>query len=387
MTLSSYEAKELFQWLSDKEDILVLDVRNDKDFGRFQVESPYDFDMVNVSYYDFMEIEDESVAKVPKGRSVRIVCAKEGSAKYVGEILVKHGFDDVRYLTGGIKTWGNLLVPKTIHEGDDYNLYQFIRPGKASCSYGLSYGKEMMIFDPSRAIDFYIDFAKSKGCTITKTFETHLQADYIAGSRQIAEKTGADFFGGADFDGTKAGHKALTDNEIHSFSDGGPEVKVLFTPGHTPGSITFIIDSTYMISGDIVLIQSIGRPDLGGQVDKWAVLLFNTIREVATFDDKLFVLPGHYMDWNEANDDLIFCQPFGSVKERNAEVFALTEEKDFVQYIKDNMRQQPAEYALIRLANANTEQYDIEKEEELDLGKNECAATAYAQAQADKEKS
>lgn len=385
MALSSYEAKDLFQWLTDKEDILVVDVRNEKDFSRFQVESPYPFDMTNVSYYDFMEIEEESVAKVPKGRAIRIVCAKEGSAKYVGEILVKHGFDDVRYLTGGIKTWGNLLVPKAVREGDDYSLYQFIRPGKASCSYGLCSGNEMMLFDPSRNVDFYLDFAKSKNCTITKTFETHLQADYIAGSRQIAEQTGADFFGGIDFDGTKAGHKAVTDNEIHRFGNGGPDVKVLFTPGHTPGSLTFIVDNTYMLSGDTVFIQSIGRPDLGGQVDEWAVLLFNTIQQVAKLDDSLLVLPGHYMEWAEADEDLIFCLTFRQVKDRNKDVFSMTEEKDFIQYIKDNMRQQPPEYALIRLANGNMEQYDIDKQEELDLGKNECAATAYAKAQAEKE--
>ncbi len=381
MTLSAYEAKDLFQWLTDKEDILVLDVRNDKDFGRFKVEAPYSFDMINISYYDFMEIEEESVAKVPKGRPIRIVCAKEGSAKYVGEILVKHGFEDVRYLTGGIKTWGNLLVAKTVHDGDNYSLYQFIRPGKASCSYGLCSNGEMMLFDPSRNVEFYLDFAKKKNCSIIKTFETHLQADYIAGSRQIAEETGADFFGGIDFEGTQAGNKSVTDNEIHSFSNGGPDVKVLFTPGHTPGSLTFIIDNTYMISGDTVLIQSIGRPDLGGQVDQWAVLLFNTIKKVAKLDESLIVLPGHYMDWSEADTNLIFCMPFGEVKKRNAEVFSITEEKDFIEYIKGNMRDQPPEYALIRLANGNMEQYDIDKQEELDLGKNECAATAYAKAQ------
>ncbi|HIP82362.1 MAG TPA: MBL fold metallo-hydrolase [Desulfocapsa sulfexigens] len=385
MALTSYEAKDLFQWLTDKEDILVLDVRNQKDFSRFQVESPYPFNMLNIPYYDFMEIEDASVAKVPKERAVRIVCAKEGSAKYVGEILVKHGFEDVRYLTGGIKTWGNLLVPKALHEGEDYSLYQFIRPGKASCGYGLCSGREMMIFDPSRNIDFYLDFAKSRDCKIIKTFETHLQADYIAGSRQIAEQTGADFFGGIDFDGTKAGHKPVSDNEVHTFSNGGPEVKVLLTPGHTPGSLTFIVDNTYMISGDTVFIQSIGRPDLGGQVDQWAVLLFNTIKQLAKLDDSLLVLPGHYMDWNEANKDLLFCLSFKEVKKRNEEVFAITEENVFIRYIKDNMREQPPEYALIRLANANTEQYDIDKQEELDLGKNECAATAYAKAQAEKE--
>ncbi len=142
--------------------------------------------------------------KFPKGVQY-VFCVQEGYAKFVGEILVKRGFDDVRYLTGGIKTWGNLLIPKTVCEGDDYNLFQlFIRPGKASCSYGLCSGAEMMIVDPSRNVDFYLDFAKNKNSTIIKTFETHLQADYISGSRQIAGQTSADFFGGIDFDGTKA---------------------------------------------------------------------------------------------------------------------------------------------------------------------------------------
>ncbi|HEB69003.1 MAG TPA: MBL fold metallo-hydrolase, partial [Desulfobulbus sp.] len=68
MAVFTYQAIDLFNWLTDKEDIIVLDVRNDKDFKRFQVESPYPFTMLNVSYYDFMEIEEASVARVPKGK-------------------------------------------------------------------------------------------------------------------------------------------------------------------------------------------------------------------------------------------------------------------------------------------------------------------------------
>lgn len=382
MALTSYEAKDLFKWLTEKEDILVLDVRNEKDFSRFQVESPHPFTMKNVSYYDFMEIEEESVGKIPKDMAIRIVCAKEGSAKYVGEILVKHGFDDVRYLKGGIKTWGNLLVPKMVREGSDYSLYQFIRPGKASCSYGLCCGKEMIIFDPSRNVDFYIDFAKNKGCKIIKTIETHLQADYISGSAQIAELTGAVLIGGLDFEGTKLKYTPAVHEEIHHFTHDGPAVKTLFTPGHTPGSLTFIIDDTYMVSGDTVFIESIGRPDLGGKVEQWAVFLFKTLKDMAGFDDSLLVLPAHYMDWSEADENLVFCLSLKKVKERNNDVFSMTRERDFVKYIKDNMREQPPEYALIRLANGNMAEYEEDRQEELDLGKNECAATAYAKANA-----
>jgi glyoxylase-like metal-dependent hydrolase (beta-lactamase superfamily II) len=382
MALTSYQAKELFQWLIDKEEITVLDVRNDKDFSRFQVEGPYPFHMLNVSYYDFMEIEEESVAKVPEDRAIRIVCAKEGSAKYVGEILEKHNYKDVRYLTGGIKTWGNLLVPKLIGSGPDYELYQCIRPGKASCSYALLSDKEMMVFDPSRAIDFYIDFAKEKGATIIKTFETHLQADYIAGSRGLAETVGAKFYGNeGDFKGSENPYIKLVDGEIHNFSETGPDVRVLFTPGHTPGSTCYVIDEKYIITGDMVFINSVGRPDLGGKAEDWAGMLYESMLMVKKLDPALLVLPGHYIDWNEANSELNFALSLGEVIKRNESIYNIDTLADFVQFIKENMRPQPEEYATIRLVNANLEQHDDEKQEILDLGKNECAASAYAAAQ------
>ncbi len=387
MAIFSYQASDLFNWLTNKEDIIVLDVRNDKDFKRFHVESPYPFELMNISYYDFMEIEDECVARIPKGRDIRIVCAKEGSAKYVAEILDKHGFDNVGYLAGGIKTWGNLLVPKLVNPGMEYELYQFIRPGKASCSYGLISGNEIMFFDPSRAVDFYLDFAAEKGCTVIKTFETHLQADYIAGSRDIAARSGAEFLGNdGDFQGSKNNYISLKDGEIHTFSNGGPEVKVLFTPGHTPGSTSFIVDERFMISGDMVFITSIGRPDLGGKAIEWAKMLFNSMNLVKTLDKNLIVLPGHYMDWEEANDSLVFAMSLGRIMERNKDIYQIDNLNDFMTFIQDNMRPQPKEYALIRQANANLVQFDADKQEELDLGKNECAATAYAAAQKEKEK-
>jgi glyoxylase-like metal-dependent hydrolase (beta-lactamase superfamily II) len=384
MAIFSYQANELFDWLTAREDILVLDVRNKKDFSRFQVESPYPFEMMNVSYYDFMEIEEKSVAKVPQGRKIRIVCAKEGSAKYVAEILEKHGYEDIGYLTGGIKTWGNMLVPKLIEGNNDFELYQFIRPGKASCSYGLISGNEIMLFDPSRNVDFYLDFAREKGCKITKTFETHLQADYISGSRMIAEKTGAVFFGDGDFAGSNNPYTPLVDGETHTFSKGGPEVIVLFTPGHTPGSTSYVINGKYMIAGDMVFIASIGRPDLGGKAEEWAGLLYNSIQLVKRLDHNILILPGHYMNWEEANDDLIFITTLGEAIDRNRDIYYIENEAAFVQFIKDNMRPQPEEYAVIRLVNANLEQVDDDRAEELDLGKNECAATAYAKAQAEK---
>ena len=67
--------------------------------------------------------------------------------------------------------------------------------------------------------------------------------------------------------------------------------------------------------------------------------------------------------------------------ERNREIYDIDNPADFYGFIKANMRTQPAEYATIRLVNANLEQVDEGRQEELDLGKNECAASAYAAKQ------
>jgi glyoxylase-like metal-dependent hydrolase (beta-lactamase superfamily II) len=382
MSIVIFSAAELYDWLVQRQEMVVLDVRNKVDFARFQVESPYPFTLLNISYFDFMEIEEECVAQVPRGLPVRVVCAKEGSAKFVAEILEKHGFTDIAYLAGGIKSWGNLLVPVLLNPDEEYRLYQFIRPGKASCSYGLISGKELMLFDPSRDSDFYLDFAKAHGCRLRATLETHLQADYIAGSRILAEKTGADFYANpGDFTGTKINYLPLVDGQEITFAHPGPTVQAMFTPGHTPGSTSYLIDDRFLITGDTLFIQSIGRPDLGGQVEAWSDKLFDTLQKVKSLSGDLVILPGHYMSWDEAGEELTFAASLNKTIEHNRDIFAIADKAGFLNFIKGNMRQQPEEYATIRKINANLEQVDDDKAEELDLGKNECAATAYAAMQ------
>jgi len=382
MSIFKFQAEELYDWVTNQDEFILLDVRNAKDFGRFQVEGPHPIDMLNISYFDFMEIEDECIEKLPqKSAKVRIVCAKEGSALFVAEILEKHGFSDVGYLAGGIKSWGNLLVPQLLNPGSDYQLFEFIRPGKGSCSFGLIHQQEMILFDPSRNIDFYLQFAQSKQCRIISTAETHLQADYISGSRLISEKTGATFYANEhDFKGAKIDYQALEDGAEIGFND-GPSVEVLFSPGHTPGSTMYVIDDAYVISGDIIFIKSVGRPDLGGKVDDWSDTLFETVKKISAMNGALTVLPGHFIGWDEANKDLSFAEPLEKIREINQAIYSIDDSAVFLDFIKSNMREQPPEYATIRLVNANLKQVDDDNAEVLDLGKNECAASAYAAQQ------
>ncbi len=382
MELKSYRAEDLFEWVTvEGQDFTLLDVRNEEEFGRFKVEGPCLSQMINIPYMEFIEKEDESVARVqvPKEESIRIVCAKEGSAKYVGEILVNNGWQDVRYLEEGIKSWGNMLAPKLVASESGYKLYQFIRPGKASCSYGLIYGDEMAVFDPSRNTPFYQNFAKGQGARITKTFETHLQADYISGSRQIFLDAGAQIVGHEnDFKDATFEYKNLDDQEIFRFTKGGPEIQAVHMPGHTPGSTSYLIDGKYMLTGDTVFILSIGRPDLGGMAEDWSKLLFHTLKtKIAELNDDLLIMPGHYIEWSEANSQQMFVDTLGSIKSKNAAIYGIDKEDDFIRFIKDNMRKQPDEYAQIRKVNAGLLEVDAEEQEIMDLGKNECAASMH----------
>jgi glyoxylase-like metal-dependent hydrolase (beta-lactamase superfamily II) len=379
MAPSSYRAEDLFKWVTEPgEDFLLLDVRIKEEFDRFKVEGPFISDMLNIPYVEFVEHEEQSVAKVPAANKVRIVCAKEGSARYVGEILVTHGFKDVRFLADGIKSWGNMLVPKQVASDDGYQLYQFIRPGKASCSYGLISNDEMVLFDPTRNVNFYRKFAEKNGARIIKTFETHLQADYISGSKSLADDSGALFLGHEnDFKNAAFDYTKVVDDQIYTFSEGGPQIKALHMPGHTPGSTSYLIDNQYLVTGDTVFILSIGRPDLGGKAEEWSKLLYHTLKKkIAELEDDLIILPGHYMDWQEADASRIFSDTLGNIKVKNSDIYNIQTEAEFIGFIKDNIRPQPEVYADIRKVNAGLMEVDAEEQEIMDLGKNECAASA-----------
>ena len=378
MELTSYKAEDLFQWVTTGgNEFLLLDVRVNEEFERFKVEGPFLSDMVNVPYVEFVEHEKESVAKVPAAEKVRIVCAKEGSARYVGEILQNNGFKDVRYLEGGIKTWGNMLIPKLVTSDNRYRLYQFIRPAKASCSYGVICDDEMVLFDPSRNVHFYLDFAKRNGAGIIRSFETHLQADFISGSKQIAADSGAQILGHEnDFKDATFNYQKIIDHQVYAFSQDGPQIKALHMPGHTPGSTSYLVDDKYLITGDTVFILSIGRPDLGGKAEEWSKLLYHTLKtKIAALDDGLVILPGHYMDWREANPSQIFSDTLGNIKKKNSAIYGISSETQFIDWIKDHMRPQPEVYAEIRKVNAGLLEVGEEEQEVMDLGKNECAAS------------
>ncbi len=378
----SFTATELFEAIESGDDFVLLDVRNGEDYSNFSVEGPNEIEMLNIPYFDFIENPESSVEKVPSGKPVRIVCAKEGSSEFVASVMTEFGHENVSHLEGGIISWGNVLVSKRVNfEVDSYEMWQFNRPGKASCSYGLVYEGEMFLFDPSRNLEFYQQFAESRGVKISHTFETHLQADYISGSPLIAEATGATFVAhDGDYSSGVHEYRSIIDGESFEFSnEGGPSTLCTHSPGHTPGSTSYVIDEKFLISGDTVFLVSVGRPDLGKQVVEWAKTLYATLKErITILPDSLIVLPGHYTDWSiEADSEMRIMNNFGAVKEYNEKIYGIDNVDEFVSYIQSHMREQPEIYDQIRKVNAGHMTPCNDEQNVMDLGKNECAASSH----------
>ena len=374
-----FSAEQLFSDLFGEVDFHLLDVRNEEDFQRFQVEGPFPFGMSNIPYFDFMEEEEASVAKVPKGSPVRIVCAKEGSALYVADILSSHGFADVSYLSAGIKSWGELLTPVRLNpKSDSFSLYQFIRPGKGCLSYGVLYDGELAIIDPSRNLHYYRNFARANGAVITEVIETHAHADHLSGGPQLSQSQGVVMMAHElDFPDSPFTYRRLEDGENYCLCKNGPEMALFHTPGHTEGSVTCFIDGRYLITGDTLFIVSAGRPDLGGKAEAWAFDLYETLLEkYADFPGDAQVMPAHYVSWEEADELHRFAAPLKELWNANP-IFSLSSEKEFVQFICDNMRESPEVYIDIKKVNRGLMRLTEQEADIMDLGKNECAASHY----------
>jgi hypothetical protein len=84
------------------------------------------------------------------------------------------------------------------------------------------------------------------------------------------------------------------------------------------------------------------------------------------------------MEWDEADENLVFAAPMGKIKEINADIYGIDDEKAFFEFIQANMRTQPEEYAKIREINAGLVEVDEAQQEIMDIGKNECAASTHA---------
>ena len=190
-------------------------------------------------------------------------------------------------------------------------LERFYDDDLAQASYlvGCQATGEAIVIDPRRDIRDYLDLAARNGMRITAVTETHIHADYLSGSRELADATGATLYvsgeGGPDW---QYGFEAERLHDGDEITVGNIRVQARHTPGHTPEHLVFAVtdgafttEPGYLFSGDLVFAGDVGRPDLldeaAGGIDtrfEGAETLYTSLRDVfLSFPDHVQVFPAH----------------------------------------------------------------------------------------------
>jgi hydroxyacylglutathione hydrolase len=193
-------------------------------------------------------------------------------------------------------------------------LRRFFEPTIAQTSYliGCADAGEAIVIDPNRDVEPYIAAAKAEGAKITYVTETHIHADFVSGTRELAARTGATMllsdegdkdwtYGFAHEDGAR-----LVRHGDH-VDVGKVRIDILHTPGHTPEHLTFLVTDGATTSepigaatGDFLFVGDVGRPDLlekaahvAGTMETGAKQLYKSLQGFAPKPDYLQIWPGH----------------------------------------------------------------------------------------------
>ena len=223
------------------------------------------------------------------------------------------------------------------------------------------------VIDAKRDVDTYLEIAKQNNMKITHILETHIHADFLAGSRELAALTGAQMYLSAEGgEGWKYEfpHVGVKDGDV--IKVGNLKLQVLHTPGHTPESISFLLTDTpasdepvMLFTGDFVFVGDIGRPDLlekaagiKGTQDKGAHQMYDSLKKFNALSDFIQVWPGHGA--GSACGKSLGAVPSTTVGYEKARNWAFrynNNEDGFVKYLLTDQPEPPKYFAMMKKLN------------------------------------
>jgi glyoxylase-like metal-dependent hydrolase (beta-lactamase superfamily II)/rhodanese-related sulfurtransferase len=384
LTKTAITVAELDEMIERGDLFLLLDVRNQDEFERWKIEGRNPFETLHIPYFQFIENEDESANRVPKGKQVVVVCAKGGSSEYVAGVLRERGYDAVN-LEGGMIAWGNYYRVRRIEEVTDVALYQIIRVARGDLAYAVVSNGEGILIDPTRHTEQYTNLAEREGFKIVAIFDTHAHADHISGGPKLAKALGVPYFmhpydaiHPIDMLPATIEYEYLKDG--FTFKFGNATLKGIHIPGHTLGNMAFLVNDRYLFTGDSIFIVSVARPDLGGRGQEWAPIHYESLyKKLLVLPDETLVFPAHFATASrEGRPDGTFYDTLGNIKRNNPREYQSPSKEAFVEFMLSTLPVFPPQYVDIKRVNAGLLVPDEEKAQELELGKNVCAlADAY----------
>lgn len=226
---------------------------------------------------------------------------------------------------------------------------------------------EAIVIDAQRDTDVYLEIVKQNNLRITHIAETHIHADFLCGSRELAAATGATMYlsdeGGEDWQ-YQFPHKGLKDGD--TIEVGNLTLKVMHTPGHTPESISFLLtdhpatDKPVMVfTGDFVFVGDIGRPDLlekaaglVGTKEVGAKEMFQSLKKFAMLPEYVQVWSGHGAG-SACGKSLgaVHSSTVGYEKIRNWALQYGEDEKGFTESLLADQPEPPKYFAMMKQLN------------------------------------
>jgi hydroxyacylglutathione hydrolase len=246
---------------------------------------------------------------------------------------------------------------------------RFYEPSIAQASYliGCQRTGEAIVIDANRDVDQYLDAAAQEGLRIAYVTETHIHADYVSGSRELAERAGARLClsdeGDADWKYQFPHDRKLKDGDRITL--GHVAIDVVHTPGHTPEHITFLVTDgaaadrpIAAVTGDFIFVGDVGRPDLleraanfTGTMEQSARVLWTSLQKFSAHEDWLQIWPGHGA--GSACGKGISAIPASTLgyERRYNWAFRITSEDEFVRSVLAGQPEPPTYFASMKRIN------------------------------------
>ncbi|WP_222913291.1 MBL fold metallo-hydrolase [Natrinema sp. SYSU A 869] len=394
--IESVSPDELKDRIDAGEDVTLLDTRMESEYDEWKIDGET-VESINIPYFEFLddEVDDDVLAQIPDDREITTLCAKGSSSEYVAATLKERGYD-VDHLEDGMNGWARIYERVEVERYDGSGtLYQYQRPSSGCLGYLIVDGGEAAVIDPLRAFTArYLEDtaelgsaspasqarqdADEVGADLQYAIDTHVHADHISGVRAL-DNEGVDGVipeAAVDRGVTYADEMTLA-ADGDEFEVGDATIETVYTPGHTSGMTSYLIDGELLATGDGLFVESVARPDLeeGDEgAEDAARQLYETLQErVLTLPNDTLIGGAHFSDAAEPANDGTYTAPIGQLKE---EMDALTmDEDEFVELILSDMPPRPANYEDIIPTNLGQQAADDEEAFELELGPNNCAAS------------
>ena len=248
----------------------------------------------------------------------------------------------------------------------------FFNPQLAHNSYavGCPASSEALVIDPLLETEPYLEWAAQEGVRITAVSETHIHADYLSGSRELAGRTGATLYvsdeGDEDWKYQFAGEANVRlVRSGDTLRVGGAILEVVHTPGHTPEHLAFALrdaaepnEIVGFFSGDFLFVGDVGRPDLleraahlTGTMEAGARRLHRSLQDFRRFPDHAQIWPGHGA--GSACGKALGGRPFTTLgyEKRTNWAFQIHDEEEFVHQVLVGQPEPPAYFARMKTLN------------------------------------